>query len=115
MQYSCSDANDLLTIFGIRTNVLNNSVVSMEGCAQDLQMIVFGCRMGFVVAFVQAVLLSGIRSVIDDVDRLMHMHGWRYPDMHLSATIGVSASLVQSGQRRFRMPAASKQHSLLEL
>ena len=71
MQYSCSDANDLLTIFGIRINVLNSSVVSMEGCAQDLQMIVCGCRVGFVVAFVQAVLLSGIRNVVDDVDRLM--------------------------------------------
>ena len=44
MQYSCSDANDLLTIFGIRTTVLDDSVVSLEGCAQDLQMIVFGCR-----------------------------------------------------------------------
>ena len=115
MQYSCSDATDLLTIFGIRTHVLSNSVVSVEGCAQDLRMIVFGCPMGFVVAFVQAVLLSGVRSVIDGVDRLMHMHDWRYPNVHLTATIGVSASLVQCGQRRFRMPAASNHHSLLEL
>ena len=68
-----ADAKGLLTIFGIRTNVLNDSIVSMEECAQDLQMIVNDCHIGFVVAFVQAVLLSGNRSVVGNIDRLVHV------------------------------------------
>ena len=37
-------------------------------------MIVNGCHIGFVAAFVQAVLLSGNRRVISNIDRLVHVH-----------------------------------------
>ena len=34
VQYSCSDANGLLAILGVRTNVLDPYVVSMQVCAR---------------------------------------------------------------------------------
>ena len=37
-------------------------------------MIVNGCHIGFVAAFVQAVLLSENQHVISNVDRIVHVH-----------------------------------------